>query len=330
MEKIIDGEEEDAKEIFGLVREHSGTGLLHLLFRKIAPINIVINIIQMFPHLVCEVDSDGISPLHTAAACGLPPIFTSTLLSTCPESALMRDKYGRTPLIAACQSQSSGLDVDSSYTVPGLEYTVDFWIHHQIVLGLLQVPLNGVADVDCCGLNALDYTIQSNGPLSVVQLLQAQLAIEHQIILELNNTTKRTRLPKLPPEPYQQVMISSPWSLPSLRKSCDDDSFEDEGPYEEGWRPIMFTARDSEHHGKKRLDIYDRMKKLRLGCDSSGDTNMHYKRGLKSFIGAKDCDDSTLDDDFISVVYNPFDLDIPLVIDVLIGPDDADEQLSFK
>ena len=57
---------------------------------------------------------------------------------------------------------------------------------------------------------------------------------------------------------------------------------------------------------------------------------MHYKRGLKSFIGAKYCDDSTLDDDFISVVYNPFDLDIPLVIDVLIGPDDADEQLSFK
>lgn len=322
MSKTIE-EENDARETFKLVEEHLGSNILHFLFRKIAPISIVLKIIQLFPHLASEVDSDGISPLHTAAACGLPPIFIRALLSICPETALKKDKFGRTPLIAACQSLSSGLDVDSPYTIPGVEFSVDFWIHHQIVLALLSVPLNGIALVDLFGLNALDYTIQGNGPLSVVQLLQAHLAFEKQIIHQLQNTTKRTRLPKLPMEQHQPLMISSPWSIPSLRKSFgDEDSVLCAATANQGWRPIMYTNRNTQKHNKNRLGIYERMKRIRLDCDSASENNVHYMRGLKSFIGAKDCDDSIMNDDSVEFVFNPFDIDIPLVIDVIIEPND--------
>ncbi len=318
---------DEAKGIFSLVREQNGMNVLQFLFEGDTPIDSVLKIIHTFPYLVREVDPDGVTSLHAAAACGLPPIFTRTVLSIYPESAIMKDKFERTPLIAACQSQSSGMNMKAPYSFPGIDYNVDFWIHQQIISALLNIPINGVSCMDCCGFNALDYALHGNGPSSVVQMLQAHLAIERQILLELNDTTKRTKLPKLPQEPDPEKTNSTPWSLPSVMKSFGDGIRDNEdGSYESGWRPIVLTSRGAQDHNRKRRDIYERMRNMKFSCDSSVDTRFQYKKGLKNFLGARDCDDST-SDDIMTVIYNPFDLDIPLIVDVITDQDNADHQI---
>ena len=195
--------EQHCYDIFKSIRnhQHDHSGILHHLLRNFAPSEIILDLIHQFPYLVYDIDDYGISPLHIAAAHGLPPLFSKALLKCYPESALLQDRFGRTPLIAACQSQSSGMDPEIPYTPSGVQYSVDFWIHHQIVVLLLSVPLNGITMEDSCGYNAIEYTIMGHGPMSVVQVLQSKLAIERHVLSELKNTKKRTKLPVFPVEP---------------------------------------------------------------------------------------------------------------------------------
>jgi len=156
---------------------------LHLLCMHNAPVHIILSVLKHCPSLASEPDKKSHRlPLHFAAACGLPSIVTRALLTSYPEGAIHRDNIGRTPLIAACQSQSSGLvDVptstrgrgsrssnserflDLTMQAPGVaQYGLDYGRHYQIVKELIsQVPLNGVNIVDKFELSALQYAINT-------------------------------------------------------------------------------------------------------------------------------------------------------------------------
>ena len=348
--------EQHCYDIFKSIRnhQHDHSGILHHLLRNFAPSEIILDLIHQFPYLVYDIDDYGISPLHIAAACGLPPLFSKALLKCYPESALLQDRFGRTPLIATCQSQSSGMDPEIPYTPSGVQYSVDFWIHHQIVVLLLSVPLNGIAMEDSCGYNALEYTIMGHGPMSVVQVLQSKLAIERHVLSELKNTKKRTKLPVLPVEPLYYFCDGDGTGFGHGKDAEDEAVYDNNGhgyggekpaqiihrthsqdhkytysssrqisnhecEFEKGWRPIMMTYRDTDFHNPKRIQIHSRLQSMELECDGLSQEKhncMRYRKGLRAFLGTKDCDDSVIDD-ADEIAYNPFKMDIPLVIDVV-------------
>ena len=322
-----------ASATFEKVLESCNQSIIHFLLRTNAPIDLLVDLIGDHPHLLKEVDSNGIMPLHIAAGCGLPPIITRAILLVSPECALCQDVFGRTPLIVACQSQSSGLIDGIPYTPPDLQNAVDFYRHYQIIDELLRVPIHGIAIVDTSGFNALDYIIESNGPSSVLNMLQANMAVEQRILSELENTRKRsTNLPKF----VEQDRNGLEEGLQSLennecKKKDKEISRDASFSIRLTWNTLQLTPRD-QRVSKKKSAIYDRMRKIKLDCDPVEDrcSNARYRKALSSFFGGTGCEDFSDDaeggtrreffDD--GIVQCPFDKDIPLVVDVVKCEDD--------
>ena len=321
---------DDARIIFDKIRDDTTFNILHLLCRKNAPSATVLSVLSQFPHLASETDGHGHLPLHTAAAYGLPHIITRALLVVYPESALAQDHAGRTPLIAACQSQSSGLVDGLSATPPGVQFAVDYFLHNQIVYELLQPPLNGITIVDSRGLNALDYAIHVQAPASVVTMLQGTMAVEAMILAELSNTRRRTRLPKMlsvldhessPNDSKEAFDSESQGAIASVLNQYADIQL---------WKPSRQTSRDLPNHSKKRRTIYARMNSIKLGCDPKEElyNSLNYRKAMTAFLGVADCEEhfnrdfSAFEEHHATVFESPFERDIPLVIDVVLGEED--------
>lgn len=231
----------------------TGRSILHSLIYYLAPSKVILKTLKLCPDLVYVIDDNGHTPLHIAAAIGCKPKIIKALLAAYPEAALAQDAFGRTPLIAACQSHSSGLNEHKPITTPGSQYSIRFSLHYQIVYQLLKVPLNGVLLKDLSGRTALDYVFYFDGPTKVLYLLQAAIAQETRLRAQLRNNSKRTKnLPYLSRADIEWKKFGIKQDLAEVLQ----EKWKEKN--KKGWNPIMLTSRCLDSHSDRRKAIYKR------------------------------------------------------------------------
>jgi hypothetical protein len=192
-----------------------GGNCVHVLCRFDPPLDLFIQVVDLCPSKVREVDNENRTPLFMAAASGASINVINSLLALYPEAATMRDLDGRTPLIAACMHQDPG----AIMTRDGQSYR---YRQFRIVQELVAVNASIVDCVDNGNMNALDYAIIRRGELKTVILLQKVTAIEQRIRAEWNDSKRRTRLPSIasPSDPPQQNETDSTLPHNPLQWDC--------------------------------------------------------------------------------------------------------------
>jgi len=89
----------DDWDLSGYVKTVGKDNMLHQICRHHPPYTVVILVLSIFPTMVTELNHQGRTPLHIAAAYGASLKVVSLIYSTYPEAALIRDaKAGKTPL----------------------------------------------------------------------------------------------------------------------------------------------------------------------------------------------------------------------------------------
>ena len=191
-----------------------GGNCVHVLCRFDPPLELFIQVVDLCPSKVREVDNENRTPLFMAAASGASAAIVSSLLALYPEAATMRDLDGRTPLIAACMHQDPGAIMRDGQSSRYRQF--------RIVQELIAATPNGVDLSDLNGLNALEYAILGSGELCTVIVLQKAVAIDQRIRAEWNDSKRRTRLPSIasPSDPPQQNETDSTLPHNPLQWDC--------------------------------------------------------------------------------------------------------------
>jgi hypothetical protein len=162
-----------------------GRNALHVACSLGAPISIIRTIRQMCPPCMEGVDENGCTPLHVAAESGASPQVIDCLLYWYPEASSLKDCRGKTPLHLLFSSpniESSNcprLAEESQQPQPG-QTKVLLWEPKkstttstiQIIQSLIKAAPQSVNEEDDCGLNPLEYAINSNASINVIRTLQ--------------------------------------------------------------------------------------------------------------------------------------------------------------
>ena len=164
---------------------NAGGTCTHELCYFDAPLEIIIAIIDFCPQHVQRTDNENRTPLFTAAACGASALVISSLIALYPRALEIKDKGGRTPLIAACMHEHFGGVMRDGQS---LRYR-----QNSVIEELLFADSSAALVADTDGITALEYAILGNAGKAAVNLLQKATAAEEKIKFELENTAGRTR-----------------------------------------------------------------------------------------------------------------------------------------
>jgi ankyrin repeat protein len=214
LEKFLMAADYNVKESIKETKDDFGGNCVHILCLFDAPLDLFIQVVDLCPSKVREVDNENRTPLFMAAASGASAAIVSSLLALYPEAATMRDLDGRTPLIAACMHQDPGAIMRDGQSSRYRQF--------RIVQELIAATPNGVDLSDLNGLNALEYAILGSGELCTVIVLQKAVAIDQRIRAEWNDSKRRTRLPSIvsPSDPPKQNETDSTLPHNPLQWDC--------------------------------------------------------------------------------------------------------------
>ncbi|KAL7534754.1 hypothetical protein ACHAXR_006060 [Thalassiosira sp. AJA248-18] len=144
--------------------DFNGMTLLHACVRCDPPINLLDQMIKLYPEALKGEDCLGRTPLHVAAGSNASPWVIKLLTINCPQACNIQDEDGRTPLHFACDTSCELFEDDGCLPrgPPRLN----------TVRVLLSGSLDAVILEDVDEMNAVEYAIVSDAPIDVVKLLQ--------------------------------------------------------------------------------------------------------------------------------------------------------------
>lgn len=144
--------------------DFNGMTLLHACVRYDPPINVLVQMIKLYPQALTGEDCLGRTPLHVAAGSGASPQVLKLLTVNYPEACNIQDEDGRTPLHFACDTSCEMFEDEQS--TPRGPPSLD------TVRVLLSGSLEAVTLEDVDEMNAVEYAIVSDAGMDVVNLLQ--------------------------------------------------------------------------------------------------------------------------------------------------------------
>lgn len=144
-------------------KEFNGMTLLHACARFNAPINILKQMIELYPLALEGEDCVGRTPLHVASGSGASPWVLKLLVTHYPQACTIQDEDGRTPLHLACDTSCELFEDDCTPRDPPSLDTIKV---------LLTGSLSAVTLEDLDEMNAVEYAIISDASMDVVRLLQ--------------------------------------------------------------------------------------------------------------------------------------------------------------
>jgi len=144
--------------------DFNGMTLLHAVARYDPPVDLLKNMIQLYPSALRSEDCLGRTPLHVAAGSGASPWVIKLLVCSFPGACSLQDEDGRTALHFVCDTSCELFEDDepTERRPPGLD----------VVKVLLAGSLDSVTLEDRDEMNAVEYAICSGASMDVVNLLQ--------------------------------------------------------------------------------------------------------------------------------------------------------------
>jgi len=144
--------------------DFNGMTLLHACARFDAPVQILNQMIKIYPRALEGEDCVGRTPLHVAAGTRASPYTLKLLTTNYPQACSIQDEDGRTPLHLACDTSCELFEGDAC--VPREPPCLD------TIKVLLTGSLDAVTLEDDDEMNAVEYAIISDASMDVVKLLQ--------------------------------------------------------------------------------------------------------------------------------------------------------------
>ena len=151
-------------EVINGCADFNGMTLLHAVARYDPPVDLLKNMIQLYPSALRSEDCLGRTPLHVAAGSGASPWVIKLLVCSFPGACSLQDEDGRTALHFVCDTSCELFEDDepTERRPPGLD----------VVKVLLAGSLDSVTLEDRDEMNAVEYAICSGASMDVVNLLQ--------------------------------------------------------------------------------------------------------------------------------------------------------------
>ena len=129
--------------------------ILHECIRRGAPARLLRLIVEKFPEMIHDCDSEGKYPIHIACEVGASAEFVLPCIELSPIAAAKPDGEGKTPMHLLCQASGwqGEWDIRSSYKA---ELTV-----FKIFLKLFHSNCYSLWLQDCSGLTPLEYACKA-------------------------------------------------------------------------------------------------------------------------------------------------------------------------
>jgi len=193
LRNLTNHDDDCMKNQVGETRDTNGGNIFHILCRFQPPPSVIDSFTKVYPHLICDLDSDNRTPLHIASICGAGSEVIQQLVNLYPDAITVQDIEGDTPLIAACKYQALGKNTKDGKTPA----RTTAWNNRfsQVIYELVCVTPNGAHLTDKNGSSALEYALLGSVSDITITLLQRATAIETRITSELSDRQRRTQLP---------------------------------------------------------------------------------------------------------------------------------------
>ena len=145
--------------------EFNGMTLLHACVRYDPPVPLLLKMTELHPESLVIKDCIGRTPLHVAAGSGASSSVIRMLTSKYPHACNIQDEDGRTPLHFACETDCELFEEDEQSSPRGPPCL-------DTVIALLSGSLEAVILEDVDDMNAVEYALLSDAPIEVITLLQ--------------------------------------------------------------------------------------------------------------------------------------------------------------
>lgn len=174
-----------------------GMTLLHSVVRYDPPIELLVQMIELYPTALGACDCLGRTPLHVAAGSGASTNVMKILTVNCPGACSIQDEDGRTPLHFACDT-SCELFEDDDRSSPRKPPTLD------TIRCLLSGSLDAVTLEDVDETNAIEYAIISDASPEVVKLLQKA---SQKVMRRTSSKTACSQPSAFPASPMSRIRV---------------------------------------------------------------------------------------------------------------------------
>ena len=142
--------------------------LLHAVIRCDPPLDLVLEMIEMCPHLKTAKDCIGRTPLHIAAGSSASPLLIRIFARICPAACDIQDMDGKTPLHFACDSSCELFEQD----VVANESKTSRELSYDSISALLSASLVAATMEDIDEMTPLEHAIMSGASMETIKLLQ--------------------------------------------------------------------------------------------------------------------------------------------------------------
>jgi len=213
----VDSDDDHAMPVFDdrTTRQLPQDHILHLACQHQAPPRVIELLVKIFPRSVSSTENKGRYPLHIACAKGLKPSVINFLIKSHDDCCGVQDSYGKSPLHYVCESYAYNFLTIPSNSCRCPENSV-----HSVVELLLNEAPESANVEDLYGMNAIEYAIDSDTPITTIKMMQ-------NASRETWRTAQRAH-PRLRHEDLRQSITSSSENLRSLvsenTKASDSDS----------------------------------------------------------------------------------------------------------
>lgn len=174
-----------ARKEFESFRDCNGSNYLHLVCRQSPPLEEVVEILDLCPGLVHEVDSRNRTPLHIASTYHLSPNIIRHLIHLHPKARHIQDCNGKTPLILACDNNVKDFSsCHNDYEVKEVIRSIEKRRYHQVTKELIRSldgTCTGAHITDDDDANALEYAIGAGADVATINLLQRVTSEESKL-----------------------------------------------------------------------------------------------------------------------------------------------------
>lgn len=148
----------------------NGMTLLHAVVIYDPPLDIVSNIIKLFPEMTAARDDLGRTPLHIAAGSEASPFLLKFIACAYPAACDTQDEDGKTPLHFVCDTS---IDLfarigPSSSSTPKHQNSPK----HEAIVALLSESLTAASIEDNDEMSPLEHAIMCEASIETVKLLQ--------------------------------------------------------------------------------------------------------------------------------------------------------------
>ncbi|KAL7538100.1 hypothetical protein ACHAXR_011324 [Thalassiosira sp. AJA248-18] len=144
----------DLVVLASISRKCSTDYILHEAITLSVPDNLLFLLVERFPILLTEVNSNGRYPVHVACSFGTPSEFVSRCIDANPSSAAVKDNEGQTHIHLLCKQPRT------------MKYIL--WVFYR------NAPSSIVSE-DSHGLECLEYALESNLGINLILTLQEMI-----------------------------------------------------------------------------------------------------------------------------------------------------------